>query len=110
MSCSKGGFIHQRHNRIRDLFAISLSKVLKDVAIEPHLVPLTGELLNPGANVEDEARLDVSARGFWQNGQRAFFDVKVFNPFAPTHTKITLQKAFDNNEREKKRGYNRRIT
>ena len=44
-----------------------------------------------------------------QNGQRAFFDVKVFNPFAPTHTKITLQKAFDNNEQEKKRGYNRRM-
>ena len=33
------------------------------------------------ANVEDEAHLDASARGFWgDQHQRRFFDVRVFNP------------------------------
>ena len=72
-------------------------------------MPLTGERLNPGANLDDEARLDVSARGFWRDGQRAFFDLMIFNPFAPTHTQTTLQKAFNNCERDKKRQYNQRV-
>ena len=35
------------------------------------------------ANVEQEARVDISARGFWNRGQKAFFDLGVFNPLAP---------------------------
>ena len=65
--------------------------------------------MKPGANVDEEARLDVRARAFWRDGQRAFFHVMVFDPFAPTHTQTTLQKAFNNCEREKKRQYNQRV-
>ena len=109
MSCMKGGFISQRHNRVRNFLADVLSEVQNDVAIEPVLMPLTGEELPQSANITDEARLDISARGFWQDGQRAFFDVRVFNPFAPTHLQSSLAKCFEKNEREKKRKYNQRI-
>ena len=109
LNCAKGGFVNQRHNRVRNLFANIISEVHKDVAIEPTLMPLTGEQLPASANTADEARLDISARGFWQDGQRAFFDVRVFNPFAPTHLHSTIAKCFEINEREKKRKYNQRI-
>ena len=50
------------------------SKSLMDANLP---LPLTGEVLISSANSSDKARLDVSARGFWQKGQRTFFDVRV---------------------------------
>ena len=53
-------------------------------------------------NSSDEARLDVSVRSFWQRGQRAFYDVRVFNPFAKSHlnqksdSEVTRTKKKDN--------------
>ena len=76
---------------------------------ERPLQPLTGEVLPPSANKEDEARLDIAARGFWQEGAMAFFDVKVFNPFAKTHLNMKLESAFHTNEKIKKRMYNQRV-
>ena len=67
---------------MRDLFASLLKDVCHNVEIEPHLQSLTGEVSIGITNSSDEARLDVSASGFWQRGQRAFFNVRVFNPFA----------------------------
>ena len=106
MSCMKGGFVHRRHDDVRDLFATLLKDVCHDVEVEPHLETLTGEVLSSSANSSDEARLDFSARGFWQKGQKAFFDVRVFNPFAKSHLNQKLNTAFKSNENEKKRTYN----
>ena len=58
------------------------------------------------ANSSDEACLDVSARGFWQSGQRAFFDVGVFNPLAKSHLEQKLDTSLSSNENKKKRRYN----
>ena len=109
MTCMKGGFIHRRHDQIRDIFAKLLDEVAWDVRIEPPLQPLTGEALLASANQEDEARLDVAARGFWQQGEMAFFDIRVFNPFAKSHLNVSLETAFKNNERTKKNAYNNRV-
>ena len=76
-----------------------------DVEIEPSLIPISGEVLHHSANQQQEARLDISIRGFWQRGQRAFTDIRIFNPFAPTHLNQKLENCFSNNEREKKRSY-----
>ena len=50
------------------------------------LQQLSGEIMSlQSANVQDEARLDISADEFWGcSHQRAFFDVRIFNPFART--------------------------
>ena len=47
--------------------------------------------------------------GFGKGGQRAFFDVKVFNPFANSHLNQRPETVFTSNENEKKRHYNQRI-
>ena len=80
-----------------------------DVEVEPHLETLTGEMISSSVNSSDEARLDFSARGFWQKGQKAFFDVRVFNPFAKYYLNQKLDTAFRSNGNEKKRMYNQRI-
>ena len=51
-------------------------EVCHNVAVEPSPQPLNGEnFLDQSANTDSEARLDVKARGFWNRGQGAFFDV-----------------------------------
>ena len=109
LNCLKGGFIHQRHDRLRNVLANVLSEVQKDVAIEPLLIPLTGEILPDSSTTDDEARLDIGARGFWQEGQQALFDLRIFNPFASSYLQTSLVKCFDNIQREKKRKYNPRV-
>ena len=61
-------------------------------------------------NVTDGARADVSAQGFWGDRyQRAFFDVKVFNPNSSSYRNLQLTTAYRNQEREKQRKYEQRI-
>ena len=65
LSCKKGGFITLRHNHMRNETTELLSQVTKDVKIEPVLQSLTGETFDQRtANTSDDARLDISARGF----------------------------------------------
>ena len=109
MTCSTGGFIHKRHDGVRDVVAKIIEDVAYDVQTEPHLQPLTGEVLLPSANREDEARLDIAARGFWQRGEKAFFDVRVFNPFAQSHLSTKLDTVFKQQEATKKKQYNERV-
>ena len=105
----KGGFIHRRHDEIRDLLAAAIDEVAYDVSTEPAFAPLTGEVLPPSTNSADDARVDIAARGFLQRCEKAFFDVRVFNPYASTHKRQSLTSSFNANEREKKRHYNQRI-
>ena len=69
-----------RHNELRANIAEMLQEVTNNVRIEPILQPLTGEEQSVGENVSVEAQADISARRFWCRGQKAFFDVKVFDP------------------------------
>ena len=64
MSCQKGGFISVRHDEIRDIICSLLKEVCSDVTEEPLLQPLQGEEFNyKTAKLEQEARVDISARG-----------------------------------------------
>ena len=99
----------RRHNAIRDVCAELIDDVAYDVRIEPPLQPLTGERLNGTAITDNEVRLDISARGFWQRGEMAFFDVSVFNPFAKTHLNSKLETVFKSTETKKKNDYNERV-
>ena len=109
MQCTTGGFVHRRHDGIRDVLAKILDGVAYDVQIEPPLQALTGENLADQANQQDGARCDIAARGFWQRGAKAFFDVRIFNPFAKTHLSTKLKTVFAQQEEIKKKEYNERI-
>ena len=105
MVCHMGGFPTIRHNEIRDLTASLLTEV-PNVAIEPHLQPLSGESFRlASTSTDDGARLDVRARGFWNMLQDAFFDVRVFHPNAPSNSSRSLPATYKKHEGEKKRTY-----
>ena len=114
MSCKKGGFVTLRHNELRDITAKLLYEVCKDVQVEPMLNKLTGEEFKlRTANCQDEARLDISANGFWVKGEKTFVDILVFDPNAARYflgyTNQSLKQCYAKNEMEKKRHYNNRV-
>ena len=66
LSCPTGGFPIMRHNELRDVTVNLLQEVCHDVCSEPHLQQLSGEVLNGRTSIRgDNARLDVSACGYW---------------------------------------------
>ena len=110
MSCTKGGFVSIRHNDLRNLTARIVPKVCKYTEIEAKLLPLSGEELHGRTtNRSNEARLDIRARGFWNRGQQAFFDIRVFGPNACRYLNKSLQQCHPMNEHEKKRSYNEQV-
>ena len=109
LTCTKGGLITLRHNRLRNITTSLLKEVCHDVCIKTTLKKLTGEEFEQrAANTWDEARLDVAATGFWTTGQVAFFDIRIFYSNATRYANQSLQQYFLLNENEKKRKYNNR--
>ena len=105
-----GGFPTIRHNEIRDTTASLLTEVCHNVATKPPLQPLTGETFNArSANTDDNARLDIRARGFWNTTQDAFFDVRVFYPNASNNRSTLISSAYRRHEQAKKREYGQRV-
>ena len=62
-----------------------------------------------GANVSENARADIRARGFWSRMQNAFFDIRVFYPHALSYLQRPPPKLYSTFEQEKKREYNERV-
>ena len=111
LSCTKGGFPTLRHNEIRDITASLLTEVCSEVCVEPELQQVTPDQLNGAtANRQDGARLDVSANGVWGGRfQKTYFDVRVFNPLAPSNRNQAPAAVFRKHEQEKKRAYQQRV-
>ena len=60
--------------------------------------------------MEDGARLDISAAGFWGGRhQKAYFDVKVFNPNASSYRGSQISSLYRKFEKDKRRKYEQRI-
>ena len=60
--------------------------------------------------IEDSARLDVAASGFWGGRfERAFFDVRVFNPHAPSNQTNRIASSYKRHERERRAKYDQRV-
>ena len=110
-TCPKGGFTILRHNEIRDLTANLLTEVCHNVSVEPNLQPLTGERFScSSSNIQDGARLDIAASGCWGgNHERTFFDVRVFNPHAPSNRCSNISSCYKKHERIKKTTYEQSI-
>ena len=110
LNCHRGGFVNARHDNIRDMECRLLQEVCRDVEREPQLQHVVNkQSYARSANVDDEARLDIRARGFWRDGQNAYFDVRVTNPDSNSQTNSTVEAVLRKHELEKKRMYNRRV-
>ena len=110
LNCHLGGFINARHDQIRNLECSLLKSVVQDVECEPTLHPVTNKNgYLKSANLDKDARLDVRARGFWRDGQNAFFDVRVTNADSTSQQTTSLKSVLRNHEMAKKREYNRRV-
>ena len=110
LTCKVEGFHTIRHNQLRDTTADLLREFCNDVSVEPRLQPLTGEYFPPSTNTEDDARLDIRAKEFWDNRQQdAFFDLRVFYPFAPSYCESTLAANYRRHEQQKRREYGLRV-
>ena len=110
LSCKKGGFVAQRHDGIRNLLTSLLSKVCKNVEVEPHLLPIDNEVFDLRSTVTShEARLDIKARSFWSRGETAFFDVRVTHVNSTCNQNKSTESIFMEHEKEKKRKYQQRV-
>ena len=92
---------------MRDFEAQLLKETCNDVEVEPSLQPLGGEQIT--GLVGNNAKPDVRARGFWREGQNAYFDVRITNTNSPSQCHLTTEKILAKHEKEKKRHYNNRI-
>ena len=110
LDCKLGGYVHIRHNYIRDTEARIMREVAFDVSIEPGLEKVSKNVrLAPGTKTEDNARLDVSARGIFSSHERTFFDVRITNPNAPSNRSLSIAAVYEKHEKEKMRAYNDRV-
>ena len=79
-----------RHNILRDIEGRLLSKVCKDVKIEPELMPTNREI---SGNTAEKA-LDISARGVWAIQEKTFFDIRVTHPNAASNMTKSLEEIY----------------
>ena len=108
--CSRGGFINERHDSLRDFFTVLLDKVCNGVKAEPHLTNLSGEELAYKTAIKgDDARADIKARGFWRRGVDAYFDVSFANVNAESYKDLDTATIFAKREKSKKREYGERV-
>ena len=108
--CKKGGFIHMRHDGPKNLWTKWCSNVFRDVESEPPLEPLSGEVFeHKSAKTDADARSDTRVRGFWKRCRNAFFEFRVFYPFASTHKSKSPSKLYKQIADIRRREYSERI-
>ena len=87
-----------------------MREVCEDVQVELVLLPIENtELDGKRTNVQQNARLDISARGFWNQFGKTFFDVRITHPNAASNMKKDITQLYRENENDKKALYNERI-
>jgi len=67
------------YNSARDAEA-HMREICKDVKIEPTLLPITENNFERKVNTADNARLDISVRGFWNSCEKTFCDIRITYP------------------------------
>ena len=91
LNCPTGGLLTARHNEVRDLLASLQTEVSSDIAVEPVLQTITGEIFQwRSTSTNNGARLNIRVRGFWGSwSESTFLDVRIFNPNTPSnHTPL----------------------
>ena len=75
----------------------------------PHLLPVTNEDLPRGTTLKQDARLDISCRGFFSALDKTFIDVRVLHPNSQSNAEKPLLSMYRCHEEEKKTKYLHRI-
>ena len=101
LSCKKTDFVAQRHDRIQNLLTFLLSKICKEVEVEP----MRHSTQDPPSQVRPEARQDIKAESFWSRGETAFFDVYFRYVNSTCNQNKSKELIFVEHENEKKRKY-----
>ena len=107
--CKLGGYTSLRHNHFRDTLINLVDVVCKDVVREPPLPPITNEDLPRGTTLKNDARLDISCRGFYSALDKTFLDIRVLHPNSQSNAKKPLAAMYKAHENEKKTKYLHRI-
>ena len=77
-----------------------ITEVCHGVTTEHHLQPLSGESLSHRSAIAEEGtQLDVAMYGFWGGRfEKAFVDVKIFNPSAQSNRQASLMSVYRRHE------------
>ena len=110
LSCKRGGFVAQRHDGIRELLTLHISRICKNVEVEPRLQRIDTERFDlRTTTTSPEASLDIKAGGFWSRGVTAFFDVRVTHVNSRSNQGKPTAMIFKEQENEKKRKHQQRM-
>ncbi len=110
LTCKKGGYSILRHNALCNTEAMIMREAgCTDVKLEPHLLPVNPELYKKTINTQDEAHLDISARGIHGTFERTFCDVRVTHPNCPSSVYKPLASIYKDHEQQKKTEYEERV-
>ena len=111
LSCKKTGFGAQRHGGIQNLLTSLLSKICKDVEVEPHLLPIDNEVFNLRCTITSPSWGWTGHKGgsFWSRGETAFFDVCFTHVNSTCNQNKSTELIFVEHENEKKRKYQQRV-
>ena len=104
LSCQFGGLPIRRHNEVRNLLASCLRKAGCDTTITPLLQPLSGEVFHSRRTTTmSKQKCAPGHQGQWilgEGSEEAFFDVRVFNPFAPSYCSLPIPSTYLRHEKE----------
>jgi hypothetical protein len=110
LSCKKGGFVGQRHDDVCEELAhlCSMALMAARISSEPEIFygrGLNAAQRNVNEVLDDEARGDVGAHGFWKQGRTTIFDVQVCDTDAKSYGNRELKKVLEGTARRKKEKY-----
>lgn len=105
MSCPRWGFPSVWRNQIRNITAEFLTEICHGVGTKSCLQPV--RLTHRSTIREDGACLNIVAGVMISNVH--FFDVRLFNSFAPSYCSTNLTQCYHRNELEKRRAYDERV-
>ena len=110
MVCTFGGYPTIRHNELRDIIGRLASEVCHNVAIEPQLQPLNGEVFKAKTTTTSQAaRADIRVTGFWVRQEDTFFNIRVCHVNAPSYLSVTPKETLKHHERLKRSEYAERV-
>ena len=99
-----------RHYDPKNCFLLACSQVHRDTQSEPHLEPVSGEQFrHKSAITSDDARSDARVRSFWSRMRNAFFEFRVFYPFARSYSDLEPSAVYKLQANARKREYAQRI-